>query len=927
MNPTVLGAIFRRDFVSYFSNPTGYVFICVFVMLSSLAAFWPPAFFGNNLANLDQLSGWMPFILLVFIPAISMSIWAEERRQGTDELLLTLPATDFDVVLGKFLAGVAIYTVALLFSMFSIFLVFSWGLGSPDAGLFVGSYLGYWFVGIAMLSIGMVASFLTSNLTVGFILGMVFNAPLALFGVADLIFKNPATAQVVRQWSALEQFTDFERGVVSVSSVVYFLSIAAVMLYVSMVLISKRHWAGGDEGETKGAHYFVRALCLLAIIGAANVFLTNHDARADMTTEGLNSLSESTMELVEDIGDDEDVPPIRVDAYVSPNVPAEYAAQKRNLLSTLDELSATSGGKIRVTKHEIENFSEQATLAERAYGIEPRTVITSIRGARKQEEIFLGAAFSCGLDKVVLPFIDRGIPVEYEVVRSITTVAQRKRQRLGLLKTAVELNGGFSMQGATEPTQLITELKKQYDVVDVDPANPITDTYDVLLAVQPSSLGPAEMDNFVDAVRSGQPTAIFEDPFPIPNFWPSVVGTSQPNPPQGGGMMGMFGGGQPGAPKGDISQLWNLIGVRMTGDEIIWQDYNPYPRAADLVESTWVFVDEANGAMEPFAALDPVTAGLRQILMLFPGSVRGDTSSDIEFTPLTVTGSNTGTLTHSDIQMAARAGFGLRQRRTGEQYVLAARLQGEASLQTELSLETLTDDSAEDEADNADDTAPEPTPINAIVVADIDCLADPFFAIREMGASDDLLVQWNFQNVAFVLNVLDSLADDGRFLEVRKRTRQHRILSKIEEATEDFRNEASKEADKFKKDTVEEIEAVRREFEEEIAKIEARTDLQTVAKQQLIDITRARLSRERDVKIESLEQARDRQIRQSERDLDGRVRGVQDFYKTAAVLLPPIPPILLAFFVFFHRREAEREGVAKSRLRYGKAPDTDEETL
>jgi ABC-2 type transport system permease protein len=949
MNWTVLKAIFRRDFVSYFSNPTGYVFICVFVMLSALAAFWPPDFFSNNLANLDQLNRWLPFILLVYVPAITMSIWAEERRQHTDELLLTLPASDTDVVFGKYLAAVAIYSVALLFSMFSIYLVFSYGLGTPDGGLFVGTFIGYWFIGLAMLSIGMVASFLTSNLTVGFILGMVFNLPLAMFGVADWIIKDPTIAQAIKRWSATEQFGDFQRGVVSLSGITYFVMITIVMLYISMVLIGRRHWGGREENESMWAHYLARALGLVALAIGINMFFSYHNGlRADITSEDLNSLSPSTVRLVKELRNDEEVKTIKIDAYVSPQVPAEYASHKLNLLSTLGELNSLSGGKIQVDIHEVENFSEEASNAEKAYGIAPREVVSLNRGARGLEEIFLGAAITSGLDRVVIPFIDKGIPIEYELVRSICTVADQERKKLGVLKTGVQLFGGFSMQGPTEESQLVAELRKQYDVEEVDPTKPITEKYDVLLAVQPSSLSPDAMENFVKVVASGQPTAVFEDPYPWPQLYPDVVGTAQPNRPAGGGMMGMFGGGGPGAPKGDISKLWKLLGVEMYGDEIVWQEFNPEPKLGEI-EPEWLFIDEGlaeggHGTLHPFDPEDEISQDMKQVLFLVAGSFRPAEGTKLDFTELAVTGRNSGTISYQDYEMSMRTRgmMGVRRNLTKEPYIIAARVSGKLSEDDELyrsATDTKAGESASGEvaAATGDSTKPagdanaaadplagkeaKQTAINAVLVADIDWIAPIIFMIRERGQDADFIIDWKFQNVAFVLNILDSLASDDRFIDLRKRTRSHRILTKVEEATEEFRQASLEEQTKFVNDARQQIEVAQKEFSDKMNELRDRDDLDPRVLAQLVEREQIRLERIRDVKISALEKDRGRRVKQSERELAAQIRGVQDRYKLLAVLLPPIPPVLLAFFVFFHRRKAEQEGVDARRLRYGKAPE------
>jgi ABC-2 type transport system permease protein len=319
---------------------------------------------------------------------------------------------------------------------------------------------------------------------------------------------------------------------------------------------------------------------------------------------------------------------------------------------------------------------------------------------------------------------------------------------------------------------------------------------------------------------------------------------------------------------------------------------------------------------------------------------------------LAVTGRNSGTISYQDVDMSLRSrnAFGVRRVTTREPYIIAAHVTGTPAGDAKLYLsgEQEKDSKSGDEKDaaekkddakggeaaakdadkskaEADDAlagkAPDKAKLNVVLVADIDWIAPIIFRLREMGEDPDSIIDFRFQNVAFVLNILDSLADDELFVDLRKRTLSHRILTNIEEATEDQRTAALVERDKFLNDARQQIEAAQNEFRKKMDDLQNRKDLPAPVLDQLVERERIRLERLRDVQIASLESKRNTEVKKSERELAAKIRGVQDRYKLLAVLLPPILPILLAFFVYFHRRKAEQEGVDTRRLRYGKPQD------
>ena len=451
--------------------------------------------------------------------------------------------------------------------------------------------------------------------------------------------------------------------------------------------------------------------------------------------------------------------PVRIDAFVSPAVPESYAPSRQDLLAALRAVEAAGAPQVRVRVYETEWLSDEALRAEQRYGILPRQVTTVTRQGTRTDNLFLGLAVTCGVESAIVPFLDRQTPADYELVRAICAVAQPMRKRVGVLTTDVSLFGRFDARTmtATRKWPIIEELEKQYDVAQVDPAQPIAERCDVLLAVQPSSLGPEAMQNFVAAVEKGQPTLIFEDPFPM--FAPDVAGTTAPRRPPGGAnpMNPMFG---PPPPKGDLTKLWALLGVEFAADRVVWQDYNPYVQL-DYIPKEFVFVDAGSGAKAPFNAESPITAGIQHMLFPFPGAFAKRAGSSHAFAGLVRTGELTGTVASDEVAQptpfGASAGLNPERRHTPTHtsYLLAARIGGPAA--------------------PADATRPK---LDVVLVADIDMLHETFFRLREQGDLPESSVPLDFDNVAFVHNAVDVLGGDERFLALRRRRGTHPILAR-----------------------------------------------------------------------------------------------------------------------------------------------------
>jgi ABC-2 type transport system permease protein len=892
--------VFRRDLRSWFGNPTGYLFILLFVALSAAALVFPREFFANNLANLDTLNAWFPWIAPPFVAAITMGMWTSERATGTQELLFTLPAKDSDLLLGKYLAGLGVYTMSLLF-MLTLPIGLSF-LGTPDWGQVLATFLGYWLFGALLISAAMIGSQLTDNLTVSFILGLLLAFLPARSDYLIGIFA-PRTGAAWLQNGPSGQFAEFARGMVTTSGLALFVGLTVAFLYLNLALISRRNWRRGSD---TGLHRSLRFVAIGVGSVALTVIAVYKLPRVDATVEQIHSLSGETSKLLANLDKNK---PVIATAYISDDVPQSLQEQKRTLLNLLDRYEGFGAGAIQKRVVITRPYSEEARTAQKNYNIQPR----GSRDAEGFEDgVFLGFVVQSGIEEVVVPFLEPGMSVEYELTRAIRVAANANRRKVGVLKTDVELYGGFDFQTYQQKQrwQIVDELQLQYKVENVDPDSEYPKDLDAMVVPQVSSLTQEQMDKLRTWILHGNPALLLEDPAPY-----NAPGTAATD--QKGGRSNPMMGNQGGPQKGDLAGFLGEFSLQMTPTDLVWDvSYRTFP-LLQMNAYEFLFVDSSS-----MSATDIVTKGLDRIVLLWSGYFRSTSKPNYTVSTLLRSQSPTpqqpnGTISKLEAfqfnpfnpnQMAPN--FNAPLTIHPSDYPLAVRVEGPPA-----PAPTPTGDEKDKDGKPV---APPPAAgknVRLIAIADLDAFSNDFFQMRRQAQQANL----QFDNPTFVLNCIDSLVGDDRLIELRKRKPKLRQLTNVLAAEQRYEQEwigkldAAETAAKTKKD-----EAQKR-LDDAVAKIKNNADLDESAKDIQMDTARKREQVRLDIDNAKIEDEKREQIGIARQSRETQKRLVQNWYQIWTVLLTPMPALAMGIMMFVRRRAREVQNVPKNRMVSGGA--------
>ncbi len=564
----------------------------------------------------------------------------------------------------------------------------------------------------------------------------------------------------------------------------------------------------------------------------------------------------------------------------------------------------------------------------------PRRSRAESRGARRDEQVILGAAFSSGLQRRVIEFFSAGSPVEFELIRAIRAVAQPHKKTIGVVQTDL-FPMGQKVWNAEDRRYVyipalaaVQELAKQYNVelvqaqtkiplwLEDETGQPTGRRYAALLIIQPSQMAPVELENVIAAIKSGQPTAILEDPLVFNVRSRNPYGVFQGQPLSGTTFPRQYS--RVSSDSAYIENLWDALGIDVTMEKyrmqdgtsqkfpwVIWKQANTvYPKSRALDQKELYVV--RNDTEKQFDEKDPAMRGIHELYFPFVGQLARKKGADTEFQPLVRSGT-AGKISVYNL-LTSQSGNDLERNRglADADYVFAARIT---------------------QGDPAQETTPgKDSPMNVVYVSDVDFIGDCVYYLHDNPAVGGT-IDYAFDNVSFFGNIIDSLAGESDFLTIRSRRIVHATLKYVEQTTEralqkvyEKEEELEKKYEKDMIDIDQEVAKVIDPLKKSIANLTERqakgesiNQAELNAKTKLLNQSQLEQQAKEQHKVEQLQNELNEGKRTIRLDAELEIQKIQRSFKLAAVTLPVIPPLLLGVMVFARRRLREREGISKAR--------------
>jgi len=359
-------SITRKELEGYFGSPMALIFVGAFLAVTLFSFFWVDTFFARGIADIRPLFRWMPLLMIFLVAALTMRQWSEEQRSGTLEVLLTLPVSPIQLVVGKFLAVMALVAIALALTLFLPITVSL--LGPLDWGPVIGGYLAAILLAAAYAAIGLFVSSRTDNQIVALILTVLLCLLFYLAGSQGVTdFVGDRFGEILRAVGSGSRFESIQRGVIDLRDLIYYLSLTGIFLALNVLSLDSKKWSTGERTE-----HHRRSVACTTILVTLNLVLLNvwvfplRGLRLDLTAQREYSLSQTTRDLLSNLQE-----PLLIRGYFSEKTHPLLAPLVPRIRDMLKEYKVASGGMVQLEVVDPAKDPDVEAEANQSYGIRP----------------------------------------------------------------------------------------------------------------------------------------------------------------------------------------------------------------------------------------------------------------------------------------------------------------------------------------------------------------------------------------------------------------------------------------------------------------------------------------------------------------------------------------------------------------------------